>query len=77
MDSLWGAGIGGLVGGATLAFMDHPGDHCERIYQGAAIGCHLRGWLRPLRDPAHVLVLHHPIGQKERVYGLNLSIPLK
>jgi hypothetical protein len=39
VDSLWGAGIGALAGTASLAFMDHPSDHYERIYQGGPWGC--------------------------------------
>jgi hypothetical protein len=76
MDSLWGAGIGGLVGGATLAFIDHPGDHLNRIYQGAAIGvlCGVAFGvyeIRPMYSSYTTLS-----GQKEHVYGLTMNIPL-
>jgi hypothetical protein len=77
MDSLWGAGIGSLVGGATLAFTDKPGHHLERIYQGAAVGviCGVAFGLYEVRPMFSSYTT--PSGQKEYVYGLNLSIPLK
>jgi hypothetical protein len=77
VDSLWGAGIGGLVGGATLAFMDHPGDHLDRIYKGAAIGilCGVAFGLYEIRPMYSSYTT--PLGHKENVYGLNLSIRLK
>jgi hypothetical protein len=75
-DSLWGAGIGGLVGGATLAFMDHPGDHLARIYQGAAIGiiCGVAFGVYEIRPMFSSYTT--PSGQKEHVYGLTMNIPL-
>ena len=77
MDSLWGAGIGGLVGGATLAFMDKPGHHLARVYQGAAVGvlCGVAFGFYEIRPMYSSYTT--PSGQKEHVYGLNLSIPLK
>ncbi len=77
VDSLWGAAIGGLIGGATLAFMDHPGDHLDRIYQGAAVGviCGVAFGLYEIRPMFSSYTT--PAGQKEYLYGLNLRIPLK
>ncbi len=37
-DTLWGMGIGALVGAASLAFVNEPSDHMDRILQGASIG---------------------------------------
>ena len=76
-DSLWGAGIGGLVGGATLAFVDKPGDHWARIYQGAAIGvlCGVAFGIYEIRPMYYSYTA--PSGQREHVYGLSLNIPLK
>jgi hypothetical protein len=76
VDSLWGAGIGGLVGGATLAFMDHPGHHLDRIYQGAAVGviCGVAFGLYEIRPMFYSYST--PTGQKEHVYGLTMNIPL-
>ena len=37
-DTLWGMGIGALVGAASLAFVNEPSDHMDRIAQGASIG---------------------------------------
>ena len=77
VDSLWGAGIGALVGGATLAFMDEPGHHLDRVYKGAAIGiiCGVAFGLYEIR-PIYTSYTT-PSGHKEHVYGLNLSIALK
>jgi hypothetical protein len=76
-DSFWGAGIGALVGGATLAFMDKPGDHWARVYQGAAVGvlCGVAFGLYEIRPMYSSYTT--PSGQKEHVYGLTLYIPLK
>jgi len=77
VDGLWGAGIGALVGGATLAFMDHPGDHLDRLYQGAAIGliCGIGFGFYEIRPMFTSYTA--PDGRKEYLYGLNLQIPLK
>jgi hypothetical protein len=76
-DSLLGAGIGGLVGVATLAFSDHPSDHYNRIAQGASIGllCGLGFGIFEL-SPMYTSTTT-PSGQRERIYGLTLNIPLK
>jgi hypothetical protein len=76
VDSLWGAAIGGLVGGATLAFMNYPGHHLDRVYQGAAIGviCGVAFGLYEIRPMFSSYTT--PSGQKEHVYGLSLNIPL-
>ena len=37
-DGFYGGLAGALVGTATLAFTDDPGDHLDRIAYGAAIG---------------------------------------
>lgn len=76
-DSLVGAGIGALAGAATLAFMDHPGDHLERIPQGAAIGV-IAGIAFGFYEISPVLYSRvTPDGKHERVYGLQLNYALK
>jgi len=37
-NALYGGAVGALIGGALLAFRDHPGDHLEFITVGAASG---------------------------------------
>lgn len=76
-DSLMGAGIGALAGTATLAFMDHPGDHLQRITQGASVGliCGIGFGLYEISPIFYTNTL--PSGKKERVYGLQLTVPLK
>ncbi|HPR50947.1 MAG TPA: hypothetical protein PLU81_04120 [Deltaproteobacteria bacterium] len=76
-DSLMGAGIGALVGGASLAFMDHPGDHLERIAQGASVGlvCGLGFGIYEISPMFYTSTM--PSGKKERVYGLQVNIPLQ
>jgi hypothetical protein len=37
-DAFYGAGIGGLVGGAFMVFTNHPADHLNYIAYGAASG---------------------------------------
>jgi hypothetical protein len=76
VDSLWGAGIGALVGGATLAFMDNPGHHFDRVYQGAAVGiiCGVAFGLYEIRPMFSSYTA--PSGQREHVYGLTMNIPL-
>ena len=76
-DGLVGAGIGALAGAATLAFLDHPGDHLMRIPQGASIGL--------LCGVAFGIYEIHPIyytesrpdGSREKVYGMVFSMPIK
>lgn len=77
-DSLVGAGIGALAGAATLAFMDHPGDHLRRVTQGASIGLlfgvgfgvyEIKPMLYSYTEPND--------GKRERVYGLLVNVPLK
>jgi len=76
-DSLVGAGIGALIGAATLAFMDHPGDHLERIPQGAALGV-IAGAAFGFYEISPVLYSRTtPDGQGERVYGLQFNFALK
>ncbi len=76
-DSLVGAGIGALAGTATLAFMDHPGDHMERIVQGAAIGM-LCGMVFGFYEIRPVLYsFTDPSGKRETAYGLSFNLPLK
>lgn len=76
-DSLMGAGMGALVGTATLAFMNNPGDHLERIAQGASIGliCGLGFGVYEISPMFYTTTT--PSGQKERVYGLRLTAPLQ
>jgi NhaP-type Na+/H+ or K+/H+ antiporter len=76
-DSLMGAGIGALVGGATLAFMEHPSDHYERIAQGASIGlvCGLGFGIYEISPMFYTTTT--PSGKKARVYGLQVKIPLQ
>ena len=76
-DSLLGAGIGALVGAATLAFMDHPGDHLERIAQGASVGL-IGGIAFGFYEISPVFYTSvDPSGRKERLYGLQVTVPLK
>ncbi len=76
VDSLWGAGIGALAGTASLAFMDHPSDHYERIYQGAAVGLFI-GLAFGVYELSPMFYSYTtPSGKKETVYGLTLSMPL-
>jgi NhaP-type Na+/H+ or K+/H+ antiporter len=76
-DSLLGAGIGALVGTATLAFMDHPGDHLERIAQGASVGL-IGGIAFGFYEISPVFYTSvDPSGRKERLYGLRVTVPLK
>jgi hypothetical protein len=76
-DSLLGAAIGSLVGAATLPFMDHPNDHYNRILQGASLGllCGLGFGVYEISPMFYTTTT--PSGQKERVYGLTVNIPLK
>jgi hypothetical protein len=75
-DSLMGAGIGALAGAATLAFMEHPGDHLERIAQGASVGliCGLGFGIYEISPMFYTTTT--PSGKRERVYGLQLRMPL-
>ena len=76
-DSLLGAGIGALVGAATLAFMDHPGDHLERIAQGASVGL-IGGIAFGFYEISPVFYSSvDPAGNGERLYGLRVTVPLK
>lgn len=75
-DSLWGAAIGTLVGGATLAFTDHPSDHMERLAQGASIGL-VGGMAFGLYEISPMITYTRDPRTDERIYGLNLTIPLK
>jgi hypothetical protein len=76
-DSLVGAGIGALAGTATLAFMDHPSDHLNRIAQGAAIGV-LCGMAYGVYEIRPVLYSYRSRdGSQEVAYGLNFSFKLK
>jgi hypothetical protein len=76
-DSLVGAGIGALVGAATLAFVDHPSDRLERIAQGASIGL-IGGIAFGFYEISPVFYTSvDPAGNKERVYGLAVTVPLK
>ena len=76
-DSLVGASIGALAGAATLAFMDHPGDHLERIAQGGSIGliCGLGFGIYEISPMFYTTTT--PGGKKEQVYGLQMRIPLQ
>ncbi len=38
MDGLWGGLVGTLVGGATLAFVEHSSEHTDNIKIGAGVG---------------------------------------
>jgi len=77
MDSLWGGAIGALVGTATMAFMEHPGHHMDRVYQGAAIGiiCGVGYGVYEIRPMFYSYTT--PSGQQKRLYGLSLNMPLK
>jgi hypothetical protein len=76
-DSLVGAGIGALAGTATLAFMDHPSDHLERIAQGASLGI-IAGIGFGFYEISPVVYSRvDSKGQRERVYGLQFNFALK
>jgi len=77
LDSLWGGAIGALVGTATMAFMEHPGHHMDRVYKGAAIGviCGVGFGVYEIRPVFSSYTT--PSGQQEKLYGLSLNIPLK
>jgi hypothetical protein len=76
-DAVVGAGIGALAGAATMAFMDHPGDHYERIAQGASIGV-LCGIAFGFYEIRPILYSYKDrSGHEQRVYGLQVSLPLK
>jgi hypothetical protein len=76
-DSLVGAGIGAVAGLATLAFMDHPSDHLERIGQGAAIGtfCGMAYGFFELRPVMYTYT--SPEGKKAMAYGFSFNMPLQ
>jgi len=66
-DGFYGGLAGALVGGAALAFKDHPGDHLNYLSYGAAIGVFVGvtfGLVRTGRALAelddHRLVFHLP-----------------
>lgn len=67
-DGFYGGLAGALVGGAALAFRDHPGDHLNYLSYGAAIGVfvgvtfglvRISHALAELDD--HQLVFHFPM----------------
>ncbi|HET6465005.1 MAG TPA: hypothetical protein VFH55_05270 [Nitrospiria bacterium] len=67
-DGFYGGLAGALVGGAALAFKDHPGDHLNYISYGAAIGVFVGvafGLVKTGHDLAelddHRLVFHLPM----------------
>ncbi|MCD6569885.1 MAG: hypothetical protein J7L53_04195 [Deltaproteobacteria bacterium] len=75
-DTVWGLGIGTLVGAATLAFVDHPSDHLDRLAQGASIGV-IGGMCFGLYEISPVFYsIKDPI-HKDQVYGLGLIIHFK
>jgi hypothetical protein len=76
-DGLVGAGIGALAGTATLAFMDHPNDHLNRIAQGAAVGvlCGMAFGLWEIRPVLYSCTDHE--GKKDMAYGLSFNLSLK
>lgn len=76
-DGLVGAGIGAVAGTATLAFMDHPGDHLNRIAQGAAIGalCGMAFGFYEIRPVLYTYTDH--AGKRDMAYGLAFNLPLK
>jgi len=75
-DCLLGAGIGALVGTASLAFASHASDHYDHIAKGASIGliCGLAYGAWEIR-PMYTLNTT-PSGQKDRLYGLCLNMRL-
>ncbi len=76
-DALVGAGIGALVGTATLAFMEHPGDHLQRIAQGASVGLIFGVGFGIYEIKPMLYSYTVPDGKRERVYGMMVGIPLK
>jgi hypothetical protein len=73
-DCVVGAGIGALVGTATLAFANHPSDHYDNIAKGASIGllCGLAYGVWEIRPMYSINT--GPSGQKDRLYGLCLNM---
>ncbi|HOJ14671.1 MAG TPA: hypothetical protein PLS81_08230 [Deltaproteobacteria bacterium] len=76
VDSLWGAAIGTLAGAATLAFMDHPKDHTERIYQGAAVGLFLGMAFGVYELSPMFSSYERPDGTRVNVWGLACTVGL-
>jgi len=76
-DSLLGASIGALVGAATLAFMEHPRDHLDRLAQGASIGLICGIGFGVYEISPMFYTINEPGRETERVYGLNVRIPLQ
>lgn len=74
-DTLWGALIGTVAGAATMAFMDEPSDHYERMAQGASIGS-LCGMGFGAYEISPVLFTIRKDSNDEIAYGVNFSIPL-
>jgi hypothetical protein len=76
--SLLGTSIGILVGATTLVFMNNPSDHQERVYRSAAIGfaCGFGLGLYGMISPTYTESRTHQ-GQKEKVWGLQIRIPLE
>jgi hypothetical protein len=76
-DGLIGGAIGAVAGTATLAFMDHPGDHMNRVVQGAAIGtlCGMAFGFYEIRPVLYTYTDHS--GRREMAYGLAVNLPLK
>jgi hypothetical protein len=75
-DSLWGTVIGALAASATLAFVDHPSDHCERILHGAAVGLFLGIGFGIYEISPTFASNTRPDGEHERVYGLAFRLPM-
>ena len=74
-DTMWGMGIGTLLGAATLAFTNDPGDHYDRLVQGASIGVicgtcfgfyEVSPMFYSVRDPAS--------GNRTYVLGVNFQL---
>ena len=79
-DILWGGGIGVLLGTASMAFLDHPGDHTQRIYQGAAIGvvAGLGYGIYEISPMFKMTSYTNPkTGEVDKTYGVTVRIPIK
>jgi hypothetical protein len=76
-DGMVGAAIGAVAGTATLAFMDHPSDHYDRVVQGAAIGalCGMAFGFYEIRPVLYTYTDHS--GKREMAYGLAVNLQLK
>ncbi len=76
-DCLWGVVIGALVGAATLAFTEDPGEMAgRRIAQGASIGT-LCGLVFGFYEISPMFQAMEDPVTKEKTYAFSVTVPLK